>query len=305
MFSSLSRSHAGAHVPPYDAAHPADMLATRRHQRLAQHLRQRLSPRWSGESESIPESDAEDVRRFLRDESTRAAKACGEVPSEPDAFVDWFIALRENGPGQGDPLFPWLAETADYAAMIWFLNQEMAGEAGFDDVVAVAMVGMPARAKMEMAHNLWDEFGRGNPHGVHGHLLERTAQCLHLSCPIEDAMWESLALGNLMAGLTVERRAYLAVGALGAIELTAPDRVAWVAQGMRRLGMPPEARRYFDLHATLDIEHSRRWNGEVLHTLVSEDPRTAPLLAQGAWMRLEAGRRCFERYRRVLPFSGG
>jgi len=305
MLPLLANHEERKHGFPNDEVHAADVMAAARQQRMAHHLRRRLSPQWSGEPESTTNDEAEDVRRFLREERLLAAGACGEVPSEPAAFVEWFVALRDHGPGQGDPLFPWLAENADHDAMLWFLRQEMAGEAGFDDVVAVAMVRMPARAKMEMAHNLWDEFGRGNPQGVHGHLLDRMAECLHLSCRIEDAVWEALALGNLMAGMTVERRAYLAVGALGAIELTAPDRVACVAKGMRRLGMPPEARRYFELHAALDIEHSRRWNEEVLHTLVSEDPRTAPLLAQGAWMRLEAGRRCFERYRHLLPHPGG
>lgn len=283
----------------------ADLAAMRRHRRLAHHVRRILNPPWSGEPELTADTDAQELHRFLREERAKAAAACGKVPCEPAAFVEWFSALREHGPGQGDPLFPWLAESADYQAMLWFLRQEMAGEAGFDDVVAVAMVRMPARAKMEMAHNLWDEFGRGNPQGVHGHLLERMAQHLDLSCSIEESAWEALALGNLMAGLTIERRAFMAVGALGVIELTAPGRVTCVAQGMRRLGMPAETRRYFDLHATLDIEHSRRWNEEVLHTLVCEEPRTAPLLAHGAWMRLEAGRRCFDRYRQALSFPGG
>ena len=103
-----------------------------------------------------------------------------------------------------------------------------------------------------------------------------------------------------MVGLAVERHAYQSIGALGVIELTAPGRVACVARGMRRLGMPATSTRYYDLHATLDIEHSRRWNAEILHPLVERTPATAQLLARGALMRMEAGRRCFARYRHVL-----
>jgi hypothetical protein len=42
------------------------------------------------------------------------------------------------------------------------------------------------------------------------------------------------------------------------------------------------------------------WNREVLSTLVSAIPTSAIAIAEGALMRLEAGRRCFNRYRGVL-----
>lgn len=279
---------------------PAEALTADLHRRLARHLRARLAPPLDGAADDWSCADADDLRRFLRAEEEESASPCSAAPSDADGFVAWFEDLRQSGPGQGDPLFPWLEHEADEEAMRWFLRQELAGEAGFDDLVALTLVRLPPRPKMEMARNLWDEFGRGNPEGVHGTLLARMASELGLSCPIEDATGEALALANLMAGLAVERHVFQSVGALGVIELTAPGRVACVARGMRRLGMPATARRYYDLHATLDIEHSRRWNAEVLHPLVDADPRTAPLLAQGALMRLEAGRRCFARYRSVL-----
>jgi hypothetical protein len=90
------------------------------------------------------------------------------------------------------------------------------------------------------------------------------------------------------------------VGALGVIELTAPGRSALVNAGLKRLGVPAAARRYFALHATLDVKHSEAWNREVLAPLVDRDPRVAQALAEGALMRLHAGARCFTRYRREL-----
>ncbi|HEY5675399.1 MAG TPA: iron-containing redox enzyme family protein, partial [Myxococcales bacterium] len=90
------------------------------------------------------------------------------------------------------------------------------------------------------------------------------------------------------------------VGALGAVELTAPGRVAQVDRGLARLGVPKAARRYFTLHATLDLQHSAAWNREVLRPLVLEKPRAARAIAEGALMRLRAGARCFARYRREL-----
>ena len=59
-------------------------------------------------------------------------------------------------------------------------------------------------------------------------------------------------------------------------------------------------RRYFDLHAVLDVRHSEDWNAKVLTPLVVEDPSRATAIAEGALIRLEAGARCFARYRSVL-----
>ena len=64
--------------------------------------------------------------------------------------------------------------------MRWFLTQEAAGEAGFDDLVAYTQVKLPARAKLELARNYWDEMGRGNAKGMHGPMLERLVEALAL-----------------------------------------------------------------------------------------------------------------------------
>ena len=50
------------------------------------------------------------------------------MPTDGDGFVAWFEALKEHGPGQGDPLFRWLADSADRDAIRWFFEQEAAGE---------------------------------------------------------------------------------------------------------------------------------------------------------------------------------
>ena len=231
---------------------------------------------------------------------TRAAQA----PNDADGFIAWFEALKENGPGQNDALFPWLARSASMAQMKWFLTQEVAGEAGFEDLTALTQVRLSRRAKLELARNYWDEMGRGKPKGMHGPLLETLATRLGLEPKVETTVWESLALANTMAGLAANRRyAYHSVGALGVIEMTAPTRAAAVAAGLKRLGVPTSDRHYFDLHSILDVKHSLAWNAEALHPLVTENPDVATAIAEGALMRLECGRRCFERYRRELGLS--
>ncbi|MDB4930395.1 MAG: hypothetical protein JWM10_2879 [Myxococcaceae bacterium] len=238
--------------------------------------------------------------RFVEQERARVAAAAARAPTDPDGFVRWFEALRETGPGQGDRLFPWLERSASREQMCWFLTQEVAGEAGFDDLVALTQVKLPTGAKLELARNYWDEMGQGNAGGMHGPMLELLVRDLRLPEHAE-VVWESVALGNLMVALAANRRyAYQSIGALGVIELTAPGRSAHVNAGLRRLGVGGAARRYFALHATLDLKHSASWNQEVLRPLVAERPEAAACIAEGALLRLGAGARCFERYRRQL-----
>jgi hypothetical protein len=230
-------------------------------------------------------------------QSARAASA----PREPAAFVAWFEALKENGPGQGDPLFPWLAERASRREMCWFVEQEAAGEAGFDDLVAMAQVKAPTQAKLELARNYWDEMGRGNAKGMHGPMLDALVRALGVTPRTETTLAPSLALGNTMVALASNRAyAYHALGALGVIELTAPGRAAYVSMGLRRLKVSAKARHYFDLHAVLDVKHSEAWNREVFASIVAETPQAAPFIAEGALMRLQCGADCFDAYRRHL-----
>lgn len=285
---------------PVDIRSGADAL----HRSLTAFNRRRLAPTCGSDSweRELADEHAWRLREgaFVEKERAAIAARAAQAPRDADGFVAWFEALKTNGPGQGDALFPWLATEAPREAMIWFLTQEAAGEAGFDDLVALTQVKLPSRPKLELARNYWDEMGQGKAGGMHGPMLDALVRELAIDtrAPV---VWESLALGNMMTALAMNRRyTFHSVGALGAIELTAPGRAECVNAGLKRLGVGGEARRYFALHATLDVKHSIAWNREVLHPLVSERPETAQAIAEGALLRLEAGARCFERYRAHL-----
>jgi len=234
----------------------------------------------------------------LRSQRDAVAALLARVPLEADRFLVWFEGLKQTGPGQNDPLFPWLAEHASERQLRWFLEQEVAGEAGFEDLLAMTQVKMPRRAKLEMARNFWDEMGRGREEGMHGPMLEQLSQALGLDAQIDTTVAESLALGNTMVALAFNRRyAFHSIGALGAIELTAPTRACYVAQALSRTGVARRDRHYFELHAVIDQAHSRAWNVEVIASLVGEDPSRISAIAEGALLRLWCGSRCFDRYR--------
>lgn len=280
-------------------------MSARLHLHLARLNRLRLTP-------ARPAVDWRDVLEeelalrameigWIEEERARIAPIADRAPRDAARFVKWFEDLEHDGPGQHDPLFKWLAEEASLYQLRWFLRQEVAGEAGFDDLVALTQLRMPDRAKLELARNYWDELGRGHAGGMHGPMLARLASDLELAKLPDDTVWEARALGNLLCGFAANRRyAYHSIGALGVVELTAPGRAELVNAGLKRLGVSPDTRQYYALHATLDRKHSEAWNREVLFPLVEAGPDLAPLIAEGALLRLEAGARCFARYREEL-----
>lgn len=298
MFAGMRLARLGAFNPEFPDAEAL-------HIGLARWNRARLAPQLAGDNWL---ADLNRDTRMLRLEGSfieafraHIAPLVESVPEDPDGFIAWFEELKDTGPGQWDPLFDWLAGEASLEQMKWFLTQEAAGEAGFDDLVAYTQVKLPTRPKLELARNYWDEMGRGHEGGMHGPMLDRTIQLLGLKPSIEGTCWQSLALANTMTALATTRRyVYQSIGALGAVELTAPTRVAMVSEGLKRLGVEPAGRKYFQLHAQLDIEHSKAWNAEALIPLVEENPACARHLAEGAVMRLVCGEQCFEVYRAHL-----
>ncbi|WP_166041639.1 iron-containing redox enzyme family protein [Sphingosinicella sp. YJ22] len=274
-------------------------------QRLAAWNRRRLAPGFPSDNWQSQMDEDHRMQRlegaFLEELRGEIAARAAQAPTDVDGFLAWFEDLQVTGPGQGDPLFPWLAREASVDEFKYYLGQEAAGEAGFDDLTAMTQVKVPPDAKMELANNYWDEMGRGNPKGMHGPMLDALIRELGLKAEIADTVWESLALANAMTAMAANRRyAFHSIGALGAIELTAPGRSRAVADGLKRLGFDGKARRYFELHAVLDVRHSEDWNEKVLRPLVAEEPNCATAIAEGALIRLQAGARCFERYRQVM-----
>jgi len=238
---------------------------------------------------------------FIDELRAEVADLAASAPGDADGFVRWFAALADDGPGQNHPLFGWLADSATDGQMRWFLTQEAAGEAGFDDLVALTQVKMPPGPKLELAENYWDEMGRGQMRGVHGLLLGELATAMAITPDIDATVWESLALANAMTAMaTTRRHAWLSIGALGVVELTAPWRCTHVSAGLKRLGHGQRARLYYDLHAHIDIKHSAGWNAHVLHPLVAEDPARARPIAEGALIRMVCAARCFDRYAALL-----
>ena len=259
------------------------LLLERLHGALARWNARRLraehpTRRWRDEIE-------EDVRmRSLEGEWIEAERAAlrpwtREAPRTRTGFFHWFEQLVDDGPAHQVTMLDDLAESATLDQARWWMRQELAAEAGLDALVALTRLRMPehpgivpvgprleTRRLARLAHAL----------GVDGHA---------------DVVWESLAASNLAVALALNRRyAWQALGALGVVALTAPLRAERVSLALRRLGLAA-----VEDHRSREREDARAWIQDVLAPRVEEDIDRAPLLAEGALLRLRATARCARR----------
>ncbi len=230
--------------------------------------------------------EAELLRR-VRD---RGGISFDELPADPQEFARWYQLAAFSHPLYEHDLYAFLASDATMPQLEWFLKMECAGEAAFDDLVALAQVGTRGEVKMEMASNYWDEMGRGRHQAVHTHLFHQLIDDLHIAAPDAGELpWEVLSGINLMIWSCIHRRnVFRAQGVLGAVELLAPQRCTRVVHGATRLGIRKKTVVYYGAHAIIDIGHAEGWLSHVIEAQVREFPESRLGIAEGLIARADA-----------------
>jgi len=226
------------------------------------------------------------LRRARRDSSLSS----DNLPSDPKEFARWYQLAAFNHPLYEHDLYTFLASAATRSQLEWFLRMECAGEAAFDDLVALAQVGTRGEVKMEMASNYWDEMGRGRHQAVHTHLFHQLIDDLGISAPdASELPWEVLSGINLMIWSCIHRRnVFRAQGVLGAVELLAPQRCTRVVHGATRLGIRKKTVVYYGAHAIIDVGHAEGWLTHVIEAQVREFPEARVGIAEGLIARADA-----------------
>jgi hypothetical protein len=267
------------------------LLLERLHRALARWNVRRLraehpTRRWRDEIE-------DDVRmRSLEGEWIEAERAAlrpwtRDVPCTRAGFARWFEQLVDEAPGHHATMLDELADRVTLDQARWWMRQELVAEASLDALLALTRLKMPEYPGIAPA----------GP-GLEARRLARLGQVLGVDTGA-DVIWESLAASNLAVALALNRRyAWQAVGALGVVALTSPLRAERVGLALVRLGLGAVA----DDHAR-ERDETRAWIHEVLAPRVEEDAERAPLLAEGALLRLRADARCARRSRDELGLS--
>ena len=212
------------------------------------------------------------------------------LPENPEKFSAWYRDTAFGHPLYEHDLYGFVACEAERHQLEWFFRMECAGEAAFDDLVALAQVGTRGEVKLEMAANYWDEMGRGRNHAVHTHLFFKLIAGLGLEPPpASELPWQVLAGVNVMLWSSLPRRnAFRAQGCLGAVELLAPQRCTRLVHGAQRVGIPKKTVVYYGAHAVIDIGHAEGWLSHVIEPQVRSVPAARVGIAEGLIARADA-----------------
>lgn len=185
-------------------------------------------------------------------------------------------------------VYRWVAECADGEQLRVFVAAEGGPDGGFDDLVAIAQVGLSGKPKMELATNYWDELGNGALEEIHTDLHRVTTREMDLRPVPRDQMSELALQRAALPGLLATNHWLQPemLGALGMIELQAGPRCQQVLKAMARLGVSETAQAFYRVHAEVDPRHGADWMTNVVEPVCEERPEWAARILRGAGWRL-------------------
>ena len=200
------------------------------------------------------------------------------------------------------PVYDWLADEATYDELVDFLAVEGGPDGGFDDLVAIAQVGLAGEAKLTLAANYWDEMGRGDLAEVHTELHHRLSRAVELPRLAPDELPVAALRRSALNGVLAGNRAFQPemIGALGVLELQAGPRCRRVLAALDRLDAPVDAAPFYAEHASTDPRHGKEWLDAALVPLADAHPDWAPRFVRGAAWRCVVNDALFDHWATTL-----
>lgn len=199
------------------------------------------------------------------------------LPQRKSEFGEWYLEVNLKHKQEVKPFFNYLAHKATLEELGFYICLEEKVDGSFDDMIALAQLGVQGKAKMIMAENYWDEMGNGHEHLVHTTMFAASADYMknlfkdkHIDL---GSFLPTAALKNgnilMMYGL---RRRYIPrlLGAIGILEDTASERFQSTVQGLERFNLPQEVVQYHRAHIHIDSKHGEEWLKHVLLPSVRE-----------------------------------
>ena len=155
------------------------------------------------------------------------------------------------------------------------------------DPHSFAIPRLEGAPKVAMVEIQSDEYGDGRPERLHADLFATTLEAMGLDpsygAYLDHVPGATLAGVNLtsLLGLHRRRRGAL-VGHLALFEMGSSLPSGRYARGLRRLGAPPEAVEFFDVHVVADAVHEHIAAVDLAGGLARQDPSLAPDVLWGA-----------------------
>ncbi|MGC0809091.1 iron-containing redox enzyme family protein [Pantoea agglomerans] len=213
-----------------------------------------------------------------------------QFPDNAEGFLTWYNKLHMAHRKKVAPFFTRLAERSTLEELSFYIAMENEVDGRFDDVIALAQLGMTGDMKLALAENYWDEMGMGVLEQMHTGLFNQSHEKLRdiagVSSVRVHAPKEALKNGNLLLMYALRRKYHpRLLGTLAILEHTAPYRFAKTVQAMRRLGMPDDVIYYHDMHIQVDANHGKQLIERVLMNLAKNNPEVIAELCIGCLTR--------------------
>ena len=238
-----------------------------------------------------------------------APDAFDRMPTEPREYLSWLKRTARAHRVFKHPYYTdFIKNHATVEDLRDYVIQESVVDGRFDDLLAMMQVGTSGAAKLEIAHNFWDEMGNGNPDEVHTSLFNRIFEVFEVTPQeLERGLTANALLNGNLAVLVCRYRGLYpeAVGLMGMTEWLVPDRFVHVVRAWERLGLPEVGIVYHRLHITIDSKHAAGWFHDVV-VPAADSPTMRRGIARGALWRLNSsGRYLDERERSRLRVTTG
>ncbi|WP_215844896.1 iron-containing redox enzyme family protein [Candidatus Pantoea bituminis] len=213
-----------------------------------------------------------------------------QFPTNAEEFLAWYNKLHMAHRKTVSQFFTRLAERSTLEELSFYIAMENEVDGRFDDVIALAQLGMTGDMKLALAENYWDEMGMGVLEEMHTVLFNHSSEILrNISGERSGKVYAPTAAlknGNLLLMYALRRKYHpRLLGTLAILEHTAPYRFAKTVQAMRRLGMPEDVIYYHEMHIQVDANHGKQLIERVLMNLAKNNPEVIPELCTGCLIR--------------------
>jgi hypothetical protein len=277
--------------PPHDLARGLDRLvwnATEDDLQLALYCMYELH--YTGFPEVDPEWEWEPsllrLRRAAEDRfESELRDEAGAQPSSPDDIRDelWELASAGGGPS----LSEWVRERATLGHVRELFKHRSPYQLKEADPHTWAIPHVRGPAKAVLAAIQHDEYGSGSGADMHSSLFADTLEAVGLDAVpnayLDETPGWTLATTNLISLLGLHRRLRgCLVGHLALFEMTSTGPMGRYSDALRRLGLPAEARRFFDVHVVADEHHQHMAADGMVGGLVRTEPHLAGDVLLGA-----------------------
>jgi hypothetical protein len=199
------------------------------------------------------------------------------LPTHCHEFADWYQKVNQQHKDEVRHFFTYLADNASLEEIAYYIFLEEKVDGSFDDIIALAQLGVKGHMKLVMAENYWDEMGHGKEREMHTLMFAVSANYMKKllkDSPVihEECTVAGLKNGNvlLMCGL---RRRYIPrlLGAIGILEDTASERFSATVKGLKRFNLPYDVIEYHEAHIHIDSNHGEQWLKHVLLPLMDQN----------------------------------